>query len=94
MKLDLPPLALERYLTENIHFGLEEEYLAGLNLYFEKAAAAGLIRAKSSAGILAPATSGSASPLLRLLRHHRPPPAVSLTAWNASARSTRCAATL
>jgi hypothetical protein len=34
---------LERYLTENIHFGLEEEYLAGLRLYFEKAAAAGLI---------------------------------------------------
>ena len=41
--LDLPPRALERYLTENIHFGLEEEYLAGLNLYYEKAAADGLI---------------------------------------------------
>jgi chorismate dehydratase len=43
VKLDLPPRALERYLTENIHFGLEEEYLAGLNLYYEKAAAGGLI---------------------------------------------------
>jgi chorismate dehydratase len=47
IKLDLPPRALERYLTENIHFDLDEENLAGLQLYFEKAAAAGLIpRAK------------------------------------------------
>jgi chorismate dehydratase len=43
LKLDLPVRALERYLAENIHFGLEEEYLAGLRLYYEKAAAAGLI---------------------------------------------------
>ena len=43
LKLNLPAGALERYLTENIHFGLEEEYQAGLRLYFEKAAAAGLI---------------------------------------------------
>ena len=43
IKLDLPPRALERYLTENIHFDLDEENLAGLQLYFEKAAAAGLI---------------------------------------------------
>jgi len=43
IKLDLPPRALERYLTENIHFDLEGEYLEGLRLYFEKAAAAGLI---------------------------------------------------
>lgn len=47
IKLDLPPRALERYLTENIHFDLDEENLAGLELYFQKAAAAGLIpRAK------------------------------------------------
>ena len=47
IKLDLPPRALERYLTENIHFDLDEENLAGLRLYFDKAAAAGLIpRAK------------------------------------------------
>jgi chorismate dehydratase len=43
IKLDLPPRALERYLVENIHFDLDREYLAGLKLYFEKAAAAGLI---------------------------------------------------
>jgi chorismate dehydratase len=47
IKLDLPPRALERYLTENIHFDLDDDNLAGLQLYFEKAAAAGLIpRAK------------------------------------------------
>jgi chorismate dehydratase len=47
IKLDLPPAALERYLTENIDFDLGEENLAGLQLYFEMAAAAGLIpRAK------------------------------------------------
>ena len=43
IKLDLPPRALERYLTENIHFDLEEDDLAGLRLYFEKAADARLI---------------------------------------------------
>lgn len=43
IKLDLPPKALERYLTENIHFDLDEENLAGLELYFQKCAAAGLI---------------------------------------------------
>ena len=43
IKLDMPPRALERYLADNIHFGLEPEYLAGLNLYYEKAAAFGLI---------------------------------------------------
>ena len=45
--LDLPSAALERYLTENIHFDLDEENLSGLELYFEMTAAAGLIpRAK------------------------------------------------
>src|SRR5271155_1468277 len=43
IKLDLPPRALERYLTDNINFDLDEENLAGLRLYFERAAAAGLI---------------------------------------------------
>lgn len=43
IKLDLPPKALERYLTENIHFDLAGEYLEGLRLYYEKAAAARLI---------------------------------------------------
>ena len=45
--LDLPSAALERYLTENIHFDLDGENLSGLELYFEMTAAAGLIpRAK------------------------------------------------
>jgi chorismate dehydratase len=43
IKLDLPPRALERYLTDNIEFDLTEENLAGLRLFFEKAAATGLI---------------------------------------------------
>lgn len=43
LKLDLPPRDLERYLTENIDFDLDEENLSGLRVYFEKAAAAGLI---------------------------------------------------
>lgn len=43
VKLDMPPQALETYLRANIDFSLDEENLAGLNLYFEKCAAAGLI---------------------------------------------------
>lgn len=43
IKLDLPPRALERYLTENINFDLDGENLAGLQLFYEKAAATGLI---------------------------------------------------
>ncbi len=43
VKLDLPAQALEAYLRENIDFSLDEENLAGLNLYFEKCATAGLI---------------------------------------------------
>jgi chorismate dehydratase len=43
VKLDLPARALERYLVENINFDLDEENLAGLQLYLEEAAAAGLI---------------------------------------------------
>jgi len=43
VKLDLPPRALERYLTDNINFDLDEQNLAGLRLYYEKAAAAALI---------------------------------------------------
>ncbi|HXZ11010.1 MAG TPA: menaquinone biosynthesis protein [Candidatus Sulfotelmatobacter sp.] len=42
IKLDMPPRALERYLTENIDFNLDEENLAGLRLFYEKAFAAGL----------------------------------------------------
>jgi predicted solute-binding protein len=43
IKLDLPPGALERYLTDNINFDLDAENLEGLKLYFDKAAATGLI---------------------------------------------------
>jgi predicted solute-binding protein len=43
IKLDMPPGALERYLTDNINFDLDHENLAGLQLYYEKAAAHGLI---------------------------------------------------
>ncbi|MFZ3199540.1 MAG: menaquinone biosynthesis protein [Candidatus Acidiferrales bacterium] len=42
LQLDLPPSALERYLTENINYDLDAENLAGLQLFFEKAAAMGL----------------------------------------------------
>jgi chorismate dehydratase len=43
IKLDLPIRELERYLRENIDFNLDAENLAGLRLYFEKAAKLGLI---------------------------------------------------
>lgn len=43
IKLDLPPRALERYLTENIHFDLDAENLSGLARYFDLSASAGLI---------------------------------------------------
>ena len=43
VKLDLPAPTLEAYLRDNIDFSLDEENLAGLNLYFEKCARAGLI---------------------------------------------------
>ena len=43
LKLDMPPESLERYLRDNIDFSLGDENLAGLQLYYEKCAAAGLI---------------------------------------------------
>ncbi len=43
VKLDLPPQALARYLTENIHFNLSGNISRDLQLFFEKAASAGLI---------------------------------------------------
>ncbi len=43
LKLELPPRELERYLTENIDFSLDEENLAGLKRYYEECARAGLI---------------------------------------------------
>jgi len=41
--LGLPQAHLENYLRENIDYGLDAENRAGLELYFEKAAAAGLV---------------------------------------------------
>jgi chorismate dehydratase len=43
IKLDLPASSLESYLRDNIDYSLGEENLAGLKLYYEKCAAAGLI---------------------------------------------------
>jgi chorismate dehydratase len=43
IKLDLPPRALERYLSQNIHFDLDRENLSGLERYFQLSAMAGLI---------------------------------------------------
>jgi predicted solute-binding protein len=43
LKLELPPRELERYLTENINFSLDEENLAGLRRYYQECARAGLI---------------------------------------------------
>jgi chorismate dehydratase len=43
--LGLPQAHLERYLRGNIDYSLDDENLAGLQLFFEKAAAAGLIPA-------------------------------------------------
>lgn len=64
IKLDLPPKALERYLTENIHFDLAGEYLEGLRLYYEKAAAARLIPAArpldfAKSSLISPARHGA-----------------------------------
>ena len=43
LKLELPPRELERYLTENIDFSLDDENLAGLRRDYEECARAGLI---------------------------------------------------
>ncbi|MGA3292838.1 MAG: menaquinone biosynthesis protein [Candidatus Acidiferrales bacterium] len=62
IKLDLPPRALERYLTENIHFDLDEDNLAGLRMFFERADTAGLIpRARPVEFVTATARADSAS---------------------------------
>jgi chorismate dehydratase len=69
IKLDMPPGALERYLTDNIHFDLDEENLAGLQLYYEKAAAHGLIpRAKPLEFVGAGTTPASSTEATRAAR--------------------------
>jgi chorismate dehydratase len=42
-QLDLPASSLERYLSESIDFSLDDENRAGLEEYFKRCAAAGLI---------------------------------------------------
>lgn len=42
-ELDLPEKDLEKYLTDNIDFSLDAANLAGLELYYQKAASLGLI---------------------------------------------------
>ncbi|HVA72666.1 MAG TPA: menaquinone biosynthesis protein [Candidatus Limnocylindrales bacterium] len=60
VKLSLPGSSLESYLRDNIDFSLDDENLAGLNLYFEKCASAGLIpRARPLEFV--PAPTGSAA---------------------------------
>lgn len=55
LKLELPARALEKYLTENIDFSLDAENLAGLGLYYQECARAGLIpRAKPLQFVPAP----------------------------------------
>jgi chorismate dehydratase len=65
VKLELPPRALERYLAENIHFDLDEENLAGLRLFFEKAAAAGLIPRNRTLEFAGAAVRNAASATMR-----------------------------
>jgi hypothetical protein len=48
-------------LIQNIHFGLEEEYLDGLRLYYEKAAALGVIPANKLLQFAGTAISGAAT---------------------------------
>jgi chorismate dehydratase len=50
LKLDLPPSALESYLRESIDFSLDADNLAGLRLYFDLCAQAGLIPAAGGTG--------------------------------------------
>ncbi|PYU35626.1 MAG: hypothetical protein DMG28_02280 [Acidobacteria bacterium] len=60
-QLGLPALALERYLRENIDFSLDAENRAGLELYFERCAEAGLIpRARPLELAAAPGDAGVA----------------------------------
>jgi predicted solute-binding protein len=61
IKLDLPPAALERYLTDNINFDLDADNLAGLQLYFEKAAALGLIPRARPVEFIAPGLTASSA---------------------------------
>ncbi|MGH9774162.1 MAG: menaquinone biosynthetic enzyme MqnA/MqnD family protein [Candidatus Acidiferrales bacterium] len=61
MKLELPPEALAKYLSENIDYSLDDDNRGGLQLFYEKSAAAGLIpraRCVEFAGEGTPAGAG------------------------------------
>jgi chorismate dehydratase len=63
LKLNLPPSALESYLRESIDYSLDAENLAGLNLYFQLCAEAGLIpAAENAAGKMARAIEFAGAP--------------------------------
>ena len=61
VKLDLPPLALERYLTENINFDLDEENAGGLAALFREGRGAGTDSAAPPAGIREPRVTARSS---------------------------------
>ena len=82
VKLDMPAKALERYLTDNIDFNLDEENLEGLESLLRKSSSRRIDSPQSSARIrrhAARAIDGSSR---------------SLTPWSASANSAGCAAIL
>jgi predicted solute-binding protein len=59
MKLDLPAKDLETYLAEHIDFSLDADNLAGLELYYQKAAALGLIPRARPLELVAPALTSA-----------------------------------
>ncbi len=62
IKLDLPAKGLEAYLRENVDFSFDEENRAGLELFYERCALAGLIpAAKPLVFAAAPASSARAA---------------------------------
>jgi len=61
VKLDLPAKELERYLRENINFSLDEENRAGLELFFQRCAQAGLIRSAKPLELAAAGISARAA---------------------------------
>ena len=60
LQLDLPAKDLEKYLAENINFDLDAENLDGLSLYYEKAAALGLISERRPIELLEPPARSAA----------------------------------
>jgi chorismate dehydratase len=59
MKLELPAKDLATYLAEHIDFSLDADNLAGLELYYQKAAALGLIPRVRAVEFVAPVLSAA-----------------------------------